>query len=479
MNPPHLDSQSLDESTPLLEDHVDLEAAKRKTPLPRALTALCVARFSDPISYSQLFPYINKMLYDLRVTDDMARIGFYSGLVESIFAVSQTLTTYTWARASDSVGRRPIILICAVGLAIATLLLGFCTSLADIIFVRALAGFFAGNVAVYHAVLAEITDSSNSPRAYSLYAFIWPLGSTIGPLIGGSFSNLGTKFPQLWGYDFILAHPYFMPNFVCALCVVVGLCLSYFYLEETLPAKRRGSSINMGVTCQAPRLGALDLLSIPMLRALTMSSFTLAFTATAFDVVFVLFCYTPIEQGGLSFSVTEIGNALSLNGLLLAVFQLFIMPSLLRKYRSSSLYHTCTQCWPLTFALMPLLNLVVRRGYDDDNETVELTTNLTLWIGIVLILSCSRIASAAFTTNMILIRDNAPNPSYIGACSGLMQMIMCVSRMFSPAFISSVFALSVGNNLLWGYPIWVVVMLGSCCIGCYISHKIKIMDQQA
>jgi len=478
MHPAH-PSHPADESTPLLSEHADLEATKRKTPLPKGqLAALCISRLTDPIAYTQLFPYINSMLFELHVTDDISKIGFYSGLVESTFAVSQTLTSYPWARASDIIGRRPIILTGAVGLAVVTLLLGFCTSLNEIILVRALGGFMAGNVAVYHAVVAEITDSSNSPRAYSLYAFVWPFGATIGPLIGGSFSNLGTKYPGYWGYDFILSHPYFMPNLVCAFIVVLGLFLSYIYLEETLPSKRRGPCVDDSVTHQPPRLGAMDLLSIPMVRALTISGFTLAFIGTAYDVVFVLFCYTPIKRGGLSFSVTEIGYALAMNGVILAIFQLFFMPTLLRTYRASTMYHTSICCWPLTFFLVPFLNVIVRAGYDADNETVNFATNVILWISIALVLICSRVAALAFTTNMILIRNHSPSPSYLGACSGLVQVAMCVSRCFSPAFISSVFALSVGNNSLGGYPVWVVVMLSVCLVGCYFSQQMVEIDKK-
>lgn len=47
-----------------------------------------------------------------------------------------------------------------------------------------------------------------------------------------------------------------------------------------------------------------QLLSIPIIRALCISGASLCFTATAFDSVFVLFCYTPISDGGLDFSVS-------------------------------------------------------------------------------------------------------------------------------------------------------------------------------
>ncbi|KAJ7470281.1 major facilitator superfamily domain-containing protein [Mycena latifolia] len=469
----HPDAEPCHESTPLLTDHGLLESQRligKQTPLPRAqLAALCIARLTDPVAYTQIFPYINEFLVLLHVTDDVSNIGFYSGLVESTFAISQTLTTYPWAKLSDIIGRRPVILFGALSLAVVTVLLGFCTTLTSIVIVRALAGFLAGNVAVYHAVLAELTDASNQSIAYPIYAFTYPFGSTIGPLIGGLFSNLGTKYPEYFGYDLILFHPYFVPNFVCSLLVMVGFGLAYFFLEESLPSKRRGRAFS---------IDTVDLLSIPMIRVLTASALCLAFTGTAFDVVFVLFCYTPIQRGGLSFTVNRIGYALAMNGGVLAILQLFFMPFLLRTYRVAKLYNYSMRIWPVTFFLMPFLNVIVRSGYDEKLALVDPTTNAMLWIGIAVVLTCSRIAALAYATNMILIRNHAPGVSSLGAANGLVQVAMCVSRCFSPAFISSAFALSVGNDLLGGYPIWVAVMLVVCLMGCFFSQKIVAMDEK-
>lgn len=47
----------------------------------------------------------------------------------------------------------------------------------------------------------------------------------------------------------------------------------------------------------------VELLRHPVIRSLAISGAALCFTATAFDAVFVLFCYTPIHLGGLSFTV--------------------------------------------------------------------------------------------------------------------------------------------------------------------------------
>jgi hypothetical protein len=46
-----------------------------------------------------------------------------------------------------------------------------------------------------------------------------------------------------------------------------------------------------------------ELFSVPIIRALCLSGCALSFISTSFDVVFVLFCFSPIDLGGLGFSV--------------------------------------------------------------------------------------------------------------------------------------------------------------------------------
>jgi len=49
-----------------------------------------------------------------------------------------------------------------------------------------------------------------------------------------------------------------------------------------------------------------QLLAVPIIRALCASGCALSFISAAFDVLFVLFCYTPVVSGGLGFSVSLI-----------------------------------------------------------------------------------------------------------------------------------------------------------------------------
>lgn len=177
-----------DEVDPFLSDSCSESQAPSKslsTPLPIGqLTALCTVRLVGPIVFTQLFPYVNDFISDLHLTDDPSRIGFYSGLVESSFAISQLCSIYLWAKLSEIIGRKPVILTGTLGTALATLGFGLSKSLAGILFARGLGGLFSGDLAVIHSILGEITDSTNQARAIPFYTLMWPVGSVVGPLIG-------------------------------------------------------------------------------------------------------------------------------------------------------------------------------------------------------------------------------------------------------------------------------------------------------
>lgn len=62
------------------------------SPLPKVqLGVLCFLRMLDPLCYTQIFPYINQFMSDLRVAKDPSQIGFYSGLVASIYSHPSSL----------------------------------------------------------------------------------------------------------------------------------------------------------------------------------------------------------------------------------------------------------------------------------------------------------------------------------------------------------------------------------------------------
>ncbi|EIN05822.1 MFS general substrate transporter [Punctularia strigosozonata HHB-11173 SS5] len=472
------------------------------TPLPkRSLAALCAIRLVDPIAFTVIFPFINEMIESLQLTQDTSKIVFYSGMVESAYAIAELCSIYQWAALSDRVGRRPVLFIGTLGAGLATVLFSLSRSLSGLLLARCLGGICSGITAVIQSVLGEMTDSSNQATAFPIFHLFWPLGVIIGPLIGGSLSNMASnagRSPFLKSYvPFLLTYPYFLPCLAAGAISLLAVCLGWYWLEETLPSKRRPApsalrkvKLNPGraygavappsppPASSAPHgfpggpedraakpPSAWSLLGIPALRALCLSGAALSFAATAFDVVFVLFCYTPLQSGGLGFNASKIGYALSFAGAGSIALQLLAMPVLLRRCDNARLYRTCLAVWPLTFVGLPVLRRVVGGAEERDAHAGAL-----LWLGLGLVLLLSRVGCLAYSVNMVLVKAHAA-PSALGRANGLAQVAQCLARAGAPAFASAVYAASVGAGP--GPGLWVGVMSGLAALGWASSRGVR------
>jgi hypothetical protein len=76
--------------------------------------------------------------------------------------------------------------------------------------------------------------------------------------------------------------------------------------------------------------------------------------------------------------------------------QLFIMPTLLRKFDPGFLYAFCMAIWPVSFLAMPLVNMVARDGVDEMTGIMDPNTTALLWSGIAFVMASSRVACLTF-----------------------------------------------------------------------------------
>jgi hypothetical protein len=58
---------------------------------------LCLCRMVDPISFFSIFPYVNAMI-ERTAGIEKADVGFYSGLIESLFSITQMCVMILWGK---------------------------------------------------------------------------------------------------------------------------------------------------------------------------------------------------------------------------------------------------------------------------------------------------------------------------------------------------------------------------------------------
>lgn len=112
--------------------------------------------------------------------------------VFSIYLLAQAVSVPIYAKLSDMIGRKPIILV-GVGLfLLGSILCGFAWSMPALILFRVIQGLGAGAVQPMAITIAgDIYTLKERAKAQGYIASVWAISSVVGPTLGGVFSSLG------------------------------------------------------------------------------------------------------------------------------------------------------------------------------------------------------------------------------------------------------------------------------------------------
>ncbi|KAI1375458.1 MFS general substrate transporter [Hypoxylon crocopeplum] len=167
-------------------------------------------------------------------------VAKWAGVTSSVFSLAQSLTAVAWGRASDRLGRKPVIMTGLLCTMICFLVWGMSTSLPMAIAVRAIQGASNGNVGIIRTMVAEmVTERELQPKAFSVMPLVWSIGSVFGPAFGGLFAKPADQWPGVFGNStFFKAYPFAFPNMIGAVFFLVSLTTGILFLNETLQSKR-------------------------------------------------------------------------------------------------------------------------------------------------------------------------------------------------------------------------------------------------
>ncbi|EKM78054.1 hypothetical protein AGABI1DRAFT_114886 [Agaricus bisporus var. burnettii JB137-S8] len=451
----------VDEETPLLQ-----QQPKKKTPLPWSQYSLVLLlQLGEPMTSQVIYPFAPQLIRDLGITGgDETKVGYYVGIMQSLFFFTQAWTVLHWSRLSDRVGRKPVILIGLFGLSMSMYCFGLSTTFWGLVMSRALNGALNGNIGVIKSMMAELTDSTNIAQAYAYMPIAWSTGGTLGPIIGGSLSHPAERFPSLFGNsEFLKKYPYFLPCAVPATYTVCAWLITYIFLKETVqrptsfrslifgPDKKLKLEQNQVATVDDSDDKPLPLRSLLVFRVIIAASnyAFLSLVDIAFRAIQPVFLSTPIEMGGLGLPPSTIGNILSVYGVLNGFIQIFFFAKMHDRWGSKKVFTAgIAACIPM-FLLFPIINYLAR------------SQGLTplVWGFVSLQVGLAMMPSLSFSSIFIFITAASPNKASLGATNGLCQVAVSVMRAFGPAAANSLFSLSMAYNLLGGYLVYYILVV--------------------
>ncbi|PFH48474.1 hypothetical protein AMATHDRAFT_149810 [Amanita thiersii Skay4041] len=466
-----------DEETPLLPQQ---QTKKKPTPLPWfQLSILLCLHLAAPFTSQVIYPFVPELIRSLGITNgEEKKVGYYVGMMQSIFFITQALTMLHWSRISDRVGRKPVILAGLAGVSISMYLFGLSRTFWGLVVSRSLSGALNGNLSVIKSMMTELTDSTNIAKAYTYIPIASSTGATLGPIIGGSLSRPAERFPKLFGHnEFLKKYPYFLPCAVPATYTVVAWLVTFVFLKETVKHPvpvlqyfglrkdendRKAQAAEgieepgqSGTQTTQRRDIPDDEKPLPLRSLLTRKVIlaagnyaSLSLIDIAYRAIQPVFFSTPIEDGGLGLSPLQIGKIMSTYGILNGIFQICFFARIHDWWGSKKTFIVGVAATLPVFAAFPVINYLARvDGY-----------GLSVWMVVGLQVVLSILISMSYGAVFIFIAGASPNRASLGATNGLSQTTVSIMRAIGPATANSLFSLSIDKGYMGGNLVYYVLM---------------------
>ncbi|KAJ5576423.1 hypothetical protein N7535_003349 [Penicillium sp. DV-2018c] len=416
---------------------------------------LCYARTVEPLAFFSIFPYVAQMVQENGNLAD-EDVGFYSGLIESMFSLTQAIVMIFWGRAADRFGRKPGLVISLFGVTITTILFGLAKTIPQMILFRCCAGVFAGTIVTIRTMIAEHSTQATQAKAFSWFAFTGNLGIFIGPLLGGALADPVRQYPSVFGnVHFLERYPYMLSGLAVALVGLGAAVTTALFVEETLQREPAAECVGEEAASRAPTpkggMSTKQLLTSPGVAMVLYVFGYSAVLAFAYTAIIPVFWFTPIHLGGYGFTPLQISIMMGLNGAAQAAWLLIVFPPLQRRIGSNGVMALCASAYPFFFLCFPLGNLLLRIG-------TEWSTT-AFWIFAPTMLAIGSGVSMSFTAIQLALNDSSPSPKVLGTLNALALTGSAILRAICPALATTLFALGARTQLAGGHAIWILMLM--------------------
>jgi MFS transporter, DHA1 family, tetracycline resistance protein len=234
-----------------------------------AVAFIFVTILLDMFALGMIMPILPKLVESF-VDNDTASAARIFGLFGTAWALMQFFFSPVLGGLSDRFGRRPVVLLSNLGLALDYVLMALAPSLTWLFIGRVISGITSASVSTAFAYIADVTPPERRAAVFGKIGAAFGAGFILGPALGGL---LGDMDPRL-------------PFWVAAGLSFVNTLYGFLILPESLPRDRRAPFRLKS----ANPIGALHLLrSDPTLAGLSLVNFIAQLAHVVLPSTFVLY----------------------------------------------------------------------------------------------------------------------------------------------------------------------------------------------
>lgn len=381
----------------------------------KSLITIFLVVFIDLLGFGIILPLLPYIAEKFQATP------FTIGILSAVYSFFQLIASPILGRLSDRYGRKKLLIISQLGSAIGYLILGLANSLPLVFISRVIDGITGGNISVAQAYIADVTTKENRAKGMGLIGAAFGLGFIFGPAIGGAMSKIS----------------YSAPAYFATLISLTTVLTTAFFLKETVNEKKAKTSPKTRLTWKEFE----KVLSLYPIGTLIIIFFLLN---TAFSIMqsnFVLW-----SQKTFNFDASQNGWYFTYIGILAVVFQLQLLPRVIKKFHEKKILLTSLFFMFLGLILIPL----------SKNPSFLFIALFFIPLG----------NSLANPTIQALASENVPKEEY-GETLGILQSSGSMGRILGPIIGGEIFQI-LGKDVVF-YFAGIIILFSFI----YLKLKLK------
>jgi DHA1 family tetracycline resistance protein-like MFS transporter len=374
-------------------------ATPRETPPVRgaAVIFIFITILLDMFALGLILPILPKLVESF-VDNDTASAARIFGLFGTAWALMQFFFSPILGGLSDRFGRRPVVLLSSLGLALDYVLMALAPSLTWLFIGRVISGITSASVSTAFAYIADVTPAEQRAAVFGKIGAAFGAGFIFGPAIGGL---LGDMDPRL-------------PFWVAAGLSFANTLYGWLILPESLPRERRSPFRWKS----ANPVGALHLLrSDRILANLSVVNFIAQLAHVVLPSTFVL--YATYRYG---WTTRTVGLTLALVGICAMMVQGAAIGPIVRRFGESRALLLGLGCGAVGFLIFGAA-----------------PTGPLFWLGIP-VMALWGVSGAALQS--LMTRLVAPDQQ--GQLQGAITSVQSLSQLVGPFLFTLTFAWFIG-----------------------------------